>query len=307
MLSGIHFLLTYTCLFDCDHCFVYSSPSAGGTFTIYQLRNVFEEIRKIKSVESVYFEGGEPFLYYPLMLEGMRLARALDLKIGIVTNAYWANSVEDAEIWLREISKYKIADLSLSDDAFHHGESEISPAQLAKTAAKRLGIASGTITIDPPLVKPCVTIDNEKGTPVIGGNVMFKGRAVEKLTEGLPTRNWEELNSCPHEELEHPKRVHIDAYGNVQVCQGVSMGNMWTKPLAELVKDYNGHTHPVCGPLLRGGPAQLVREYDLEHEDEYIDECHFCYLMRRALIDRFPEYLAPRQVYGLPQSEADDI
>ena len=130
----------------------------------------------------------------------------------------------------------------------------------------------------------------------------FNGiRAVEKLTEGLPTRNWEEFKTCPHEELEHPKRVHIDAYGNVQMCQGISMGNMWTKPLSELVKDYNGHTHPISGPLLRGGPAQLAREYGLEHEDEYIDECHFCYLMRRALIDRFPEYVAPRQVYGLPQ------
>jgi hypothetical protein len=303
LLTGIHFLLTYTCLFECDHCFVYSSPSAEGTFTIYQLRNVFEEIRKIRSVSEIYFEGGEPFLFYPLMLEGMRLARALDLKIGIVTNAYWANSVEDAEIWLREISKIKIADLSLSDDIFHHGESEISPAQLALTAAKRLGIPSDTISIDPPLVKPCVLRDGKKGAPVIGGNVMFKGRAVEKLTGGLPGRYWEEFKSCPHEELEHPGRVHIDAYGNVQVCQGVSMGNMWKQPLSELVRNYNGHTHPVCGPLIRGGPAQLVREYGLEHENEYIDECHFCFLMRKKLIDRFPEYLAPRQVYGPPPVE----
>lgn len=299
MLTGIHFLLTYNCNFECDHCFLFCGPAARGTFTIYQLRNVFSEIRKIRSVNNVYFEGGEPFLYYPLMLEGLRLARSLDLKIGLVTNCYWANSVEDAEIWLREINKIKINDLSLSDDVFHHGDSNISPAQLAKTAAKRLGMPVGTISIDPPLVKPCITIGNEKGAPVIGGNVMFKGRAVEKLTKDLPTRRWELFNSCPHEELEHPQRVHLDPYGNVHICQGISMGNMWTTPLAELVKNYNGHAHPVCGPLLKGGPAQLVREYGLEHEEAYIDECHLCFLMRKALIDRFPQYLAPRQVYGL--------
>ena len=28
---------------------------------------------------------------------------------------------------------------------------------------------------------------------------------------------------------------------------------------------------------------------------EYIDKCHFCYPMRRALVDMLPEYLAPRQ------------
>ena len=34
-------------------------------------------------------------------------------------------------------------------------------------------------------------------------------------------------------------------------------------------------------------------------EGEFVDECHYCFLVRRSLIDRFPEHLAPRQVYGL--------
>ena len=144
-----------------------------------------------------------------------------------------------------------------------------------------------------------MNIDNENGTPVIIGDVLFKGRAVEKLTEGLPKKNWEQLKTCPHEKLDYPERVHIDAYGHAHLCQGLSLGNMWITPLSELIKNYNGHTHPIAGPLLRGGPAQLAREYDIAHEEEYIDECHFCYLMRKALIDRFPQYLAPRQVYGL--------
>ncbi len=60
--------------------------------------------------------------------------------------------------------------------------------------------------------------------------------------------------------------------------------------------------HTTSGPytfLLWGGQALLAKEYDVEHEDEYVDECHFCYMLRLALIDRFPQFLAPRQVYGL--------
>jgi hypothetical protein len=96
--------------------------------------------------------------------------------------------------------------------------------------------------------------------------------------------------------------VHVDVYGHVHLCQGLSMGNMWHRSLSELVAGYAAGSHPICGPLVRGGPAGLAREYDVVHEEEYVDECHFCYLVRRALVDRFPEFLGPRQVYGLEET-----
>ena len=299
MLKGIHFLLTYECNFECDHCFLYCGPHVNGTFTLDQLRKVFDEIAKIDSIGSVHFEGGEPFLFYPLMLEGIKMARGRGLKAGIVSNAYWATAVEDAGLWLRPLSELEIFDLSLSDDLFHHDEEKDNPAKRALIAAKRLEMPVNTICIDEPTVETNEDAAKEKGAPVIGGGAMFKGRAVEKLTEGLPKRPCEEFTTCPHEDLEDPGRVHIDSYGHVHLCQGLSMGNMWETPLSELVKNYDASAHPICGPLVRGGPALLAKEYDVEHDDKYVDECHFCYLVRLALIDRFPQYLAPRQVYGL--------
>ena len=65
MLTGIHILMTYQCNLECDHCFLYSSPKAQGTMTLPQIRSVLAESRKITSVEWIYFEGGEPFLFYP--------------------------------------------------------------------------------------------------------------------------------------------------------------------------------------------------------------------------------------------------
>lgn len=303
MLTGIHFLLTYECNFECDHCFLYCGPGAKGTFTLNKLRQAFNEMTKIGTIEWVYFEGGEPFLFYPLMLEGIRIARDMGLKTGIVSNAYWGTSVEDAELWLKPLCELEISDLSLSDDSFHHDEKEDNPAKMALTAAKRLGVPVSTICIEEPTVKTGADAKQEKGAPVIGGGAMFKGRAVEKLTEGLPTRRWEEFTTCPHEDLEDPKRVHLDSYGHVHLCQGLSMGNTCETPLSKLVKNYNALSHPICGPLVRGGPALLAKEYDVKHEDKYVDECHFCYLVRLALMDRFPQYLAPRQVYGLEQNQ----
>jgi hypothetical protein len=51
--------------------------------------------------------------------------------------------------------------------------------------------------------------------------------------------------------------------------------------------------------LIRGGPAELARHYGIAHEEGYVDECHMCWEVRKALIDRFPQYLAPKQVYGI--------
>jgi len=298
-MNGIHFLLTYACNFECDHCFLYCGPKSEGTFTIKQIREVLEEARKMGTIEWIFFEGGEPFLYYPIMLEGLRIAGEMGFKTGIVTNTYWSTSIEDAELWIKPISELGISNFTVSDDSFHFDDVDVSPARMAGEVAKKLGIPEQSICIEQPTVEEASDKDQEKGAPVIGGGAMFRGRAVETLIEGLPKRSWEELTSCPYEDLEDPGRVHIDSFGNVHICQGLSMGNMWKTPFSELVKNYDPEKHPICGPLLKGGPAQLAREYGVEHEETYVDECHFCYLTRLALLERFPEYLTPKQVYGL--------
>ena len=300
MLTGIHILMTYRCNLECDHCFLYSSPRAQGVMTLPQIRRVLDESRKVNSVEWIYFEGGEPFLFYPSMLEGIRLARDLGFKVGIVTNAYGAISQEDAEVWLQPLADLGVAQLSISDDSFHH-EGEESPAKLGLAAARKLGIPTAPICIQKPFIEAVPGQGQDKGNPVIGGGAMFRGRAVEKLTAGLPRRPFHELVTCPYEDLQSPSRVHVDNYGNVHLCQGLSMGNMWQRPLSTLALEYEADSHPLCGPLTRGGPALLAKQHGLDIEGAYVDECHFCYLIRRALVDRFPEYLAPRQVYGLEE------
>jgi MoaA/NifB/PqqE/SkfB family radical SAM enzyme len=297
MITGIHLLLTYTCTGECDHCFLFGSPWATGTFTLEQVARVLDQSSKLGTVEMVYFEGGEPFLYYPLMLEGIRMARERGFQTGVVTNAYFATTTEDATLWLKSLRELGISDLSLSDDAFHFDEPD-NCAKRALAAANALGIPVGTICIEEPRLEMSSDA-REKGAPVVGGGVLFKGRAAERLTEGFPRRSWREFTECPHEDLRNPGRVHVDAYGHVHLCQGLSMGNLWELPLPELVASYNPDSHPIAGPLLRGGPARLAEEYAVSHEEGYVDACHFCYEVRKALLDRFPNYLAPRQVYGL--------
>jgi len=304
MITGIHLLLSYTCNFECDHCFVYGGPSAKGTFTMRQIDRVLKQARELGCVEWIYFEGGEPCMFYPLMLEGARRARAMGFEVGVVTNAYFATSEDDARLWLQPLADLGIGDLSISDDAYHYGEAEDTPPKRALACARELSMPVGSICIEEPFVTGGGEQDHaagagERGAPIVGGDVVFRGRAVEKLIGNLPRQTWRSFAECPHEDLRSPARVHLDCYGNVQLCQGICMGNVWETDLARIVGGYDPDAHPICGPLLKGGPAALAESYQLNRSEGYVDACHLCYDMRIRLLDRFPRLLAPRQVYGL--------
>jgi hypothetical protein len=291
MLSAIHFLLTYTCTWACDHCFVFGSPSAGGTFTAASLREAFAQIAQVPAIDTVYFEGGEPFLYYALMLEGLRMARDAGLSAGIVTNSYWATTEEDAALWLAPIAGIGCDQLSVSADCYHGERSSAVLAGNARAAAERLGIDCGTMGQEAPAV-----VQDAEGL-TLTGSVMFRGRAADRLTADLPRQPWRSFSSCPHEDLRDPSRVHLDAFGNLHACQGLIMGNIWERPLSDVVACYRPDEHPIAGPLLRGGPAALAVETGVAVEEGYVDACHLCFSVRRALLERYPAQLRPRSVY----------
>ncbi|MDX1776957.1 MAG: radical SAM protein, partial [Desulfobulbales bacterium] len=298
MLTGIHFILTYTCNFECDHCFLHCSPRSQGTFTIGQVTEVLDEALKIGTVADVFFEGGEPFMYFPLLNESVRRACERGFAAGVVTNGYGATSEEDSELWLKPLVQSGLSCLHISNDPFHYGDKQHNPASVTAQVAKRLGIEAAVICIETPEIIKEPARDKGKGRPVIDGGVKFRGRAVEKLSQDLPLRPWQELCECPYEDLVSPSRVHVDSYGNVQICQGISMGNMWQTPLSELVGQYQPDLHPICGPLIKGGPAELARDLGVKPEQGYIDECHLCYSTRRAVVGKYPDCIAPEQVYG---------
>ena len=93
--------------------------------------------------------------------------------------------------------------------------------------------------------------------------------------------------------------MHLDPLGNVHICQGISLGNFFDQTLKRIFEEYDPDTHPVTGPLLRGGPAELVESYKLSCRQEYSDACHLCCEARLEMRDRFPEFLTPDQMYGV--------
>jgi hypothetical protein len=298
-LTGLHLLLTYECNFECDHCFVWSSPRQTGTMTLDQIERILDQAEALGGIEWIYFEGGEPFLYYAVLLASARAAADRGFRVGIVSNAYWATTDKDALEWLRPLAGI-VQMLSISSDLYHGTEKLRPEAQHACAAAEKLGIPVGVISIGEP--EACDAASAVGQLPEGESAVIYRGRAVEKLAPRAAKHPWSEFTTCPFEDLREPGRVHVDPLGNVHICQGLSLGNLFETPLAEICAAYDPDTYPVTSALLAGGPAELVRREELPHADAYADACHLCDEARRRLRDRYPGILTPDQMYGPPSS-----
>jgi len=293
-LSGLHILLTYQCTYACDHCFVWGSPRQTGTLTMEQIEDILSQAKEA-GVTSVYFEGGEPFMYYVILNKAVHMAADMGFSVGIVSNAYWASTVADATVWLSPFAG-KVSDLSVSSDLYHCEKCLGEKPQNAVVAAKWLGIPTGIITVAQPeddAKESHGQLEEEES------GVMYRGRAAVKLAERTSSHPWAGFDSCPHEDLVEPGRIHLDPLGYLHICQGISIGNLFEKPLKQICEEYDVDTHPICELLHSGGPAALVTEFNLEHTSFYADACHLCYAARTQLRARFPKLLAPNQMYGV--------
>jgi MoaA/NifB/PqqE/SkfB family radical SAM enzyme len=294
-IDGLHLLLTYECNYECDHCFVWGGPHQYGTMTLENIAEILRQAQDVGTVEWIYFEGGEPFLYHAALQRGVEMAAGAGFRVGIVSNAYWATGMEDALACLAPFAGL-VQDLSISSDAYHWSGADDRQSRTAQSAARKLGIPLDVISIAPPEATHAAA---GRGQIAPGESaVVFRGRAAQRLAARADTHPWGQFTECPFEDLLEPGRVHLDALGHVHICQGLTIGNLFERPLVELFDAYDPATHPVIGPLLDGGPAELVRRYGLPCRDRYCDACHLCDTARRRLRPRFSEVLAPDQMYG---------
>ncbi len=287
-ITGLHLLLTYQCTFECEHCFVWGSPWQNGVMTVEHIERILQQGKRVGSVSSIYFEGGEPFLYYGTLLKGVQMAAGMGFQVGIVSNAYWATSYASALETLKPFTGL-LADLSVSSDLYHFDEKVSRQSQNASRAAEALGIPVGTICVAQP--EEADAAHTQGQLPPGEGAVMYRGRAAEKLASRASLHPWQGYTQCPHEDLRDPGRFHVDPFGYLHLCQGIVIGNLYQENLDAICAGFDPDAHPISGPLLSGGPARLVEQYGLPAEVGYADACHLCYSARQQLRQRFPEIL----------------
>lgn len=278
-LTGIHFLITYGCSAECDHCFIWGTPRRSSAMSVEQVDSFLDQVQAVGTVTGVCAEGGESFTRYDVVVHFLRAATARGLTASALTNASWVESRAQAQERIAELMAAGLTNLGVSTDQWHRRSVPVERVDTLLEVCAQAGLAASRME---------TTLEG----------VMFRGRAAERLAAQMPTKAAQELTACPHEKLDAPGRVHLDCYGMLHLCQGLSLGR---EAISEAIAAYDAHSHPIARHILSGGPyalAQFAAKFGFEIGPGYVDACHLCYRAREFLRPHFPELLGPDEMYG---------
>lgn len=271
-LTGLHVVLTYQCVFESGHCFIWGNARQSGIFRLEPLDVVLDQAAALGTIGELCYEGGETFVYYPILIAAVRHAAARRLRTAVVTNGYWANSTEQARIWLGRLVDAGLERIIFAPDG-RKGTAVDLTTHPGAIVAQQLGLAISVITNagGPPLPGPA------------GWPAHFCRQRLQQPEPGAPRYPWPTFSACPYTELGNPSHLHVDPSGNLHLCQGLVIGNVFEHSLASLVAGYAPERHALVGPLLAGGPAGLISDYGLDPDARFTDACQLCFYGRALL------------------------
>jgi MoaA/NifB/PqqE/SkfB family radical SAM enzyme len=138
-LSNVGLMLTYKCSIACPHCIVKAGPERKEEMTIESAHKWLDQIHTFREgfVCGISLTGGEPFYNLPHLINIADYANKLGFIVSVVSNAYWANSREEALQTLKLCSSIQM--ISISADIPHQKLIPFDNVKNAIWAAKKLG------------------------------------------------------------------------------------------------------------------------------------------------------------------------
>ena len=112
-------MLSHTCNITCRHCGILSSPQNKNRMRLEDARRWIIDASHIPIIKHVNFTGGEPFLFQDEHAELLALCRSLKLGARMVTNGFWARTVDDGLKVLSRMKEAGLTELNFSADVFH--------------------------------------------------------------------------------------------------------------------------------------------------------------------------------------------
>jgi hypothetical protein len=271
----------------------------------------------------IHLTGGEPFLNFPLLLEGVRTAAELGIPCYVETNAGWCRREEEVEDKFKMLKEAGLNAILISCSPFH--AEKIPPVRTFLAVRKALEVfgQQGTIVYLPHCLEQVQLFDVEKTTPIEryverfgverAGRMLWdgygiipggrSGYALGHLTRKRPAAAFKGQNCFL--EIIHAHHSHFDLYGNYisWFCGGLTVGDWHNLP--QVLDDFRNRRYPpLVDILVRSGPFGLFEmakeEYGYQELPAgYAGKCHLCVDVRRRLCQQGEfEELKPKGFYN---------
>jgi len=323
--SDVGVILSYRCECACRHCLYNCGPGWRDWMSPETLREALLATKAWGHRFQIHLTGGEPFLNFPLLLEGVRAAARLGIPQYAETNAGWCLREETVAERFTTLRDAGLDAILISCSPFH--AERIPPARTLLAIRKALEVfGPGKVTVYLPHCIEQVQLFNvEETTPLeryverfgleAAGRMLWDGYSIipagrsgyrlGHLTRKRPASAFRGQN-CRSEIL-YAHHSHLDLYGNYisWFCGGLTIGS-W-RNLPRILEDFsNRRFPPLIGILVESGPFGLsqmaAEEYGYrELPGGYAGKCHLCVDVRRHLSRQEADFqeLRPKRFYEM--------
>ncbi|MFX1391597.1 MAG: radical SAM protein [Promethearchaeota archaeon] len=313
----VDFLLTFKCPAECQHCSYSAGPKRTGFIKPKESSGYLKELKENYPLQSVWVHGGEPFLYFESLEHIIKEANKLNIpRRGVITNSFWAKNEKIVKKKLERLKKAGLTAITFSADFFHQQFISLEYVRNALSSAVAIGI--GDIYVDSYFVDDINTynyfnqltknnleiLEEIQSVEFHKFPMSVEGRGTE-LIEYLKLKEETPSGKCPvpfwiEGNLENPETIEIDSEGNVTLCPGICIGNTQIQHLTKIICNYDIDKHPILSIISKEGPIgllEIAKERGFKQNQQFVNECHLCYELRKFLYPYYSYSLAPKECY----------
>jgi hypothetical protein len=309
--ADLGIILSYHCQSACAHCLYNCGPHWQDWMDPDDLEKCLQAAARWTHPFQVHFTGGEPFLNFPLLHKGIKIASGKGIPCYVETNAGWC--LDESQTWeqFQVLRAAGLGAVQISCSPFHAASIPLERTLRAISAAVEVFGLTRVWVYRSEWIEKIRMFDLSKVVPLErflegradiarqlwdGYGLLGGGRAGARLghlTQCHPPESFR-LDNCRHEIL-HAAHAHVDLYGNIipAFCSGINLGGSTVR----------GAYAPLVNILVESGAYGLFHMACEQYayrplKDGYADKCHLCMHVRRHLFaaGKFEE-LAPAAFY----------
>ena len=141
MRSDVGLVMTEQCPVGCSHCLASSTMQVPDLPSLEAHLTWITKVSRVDRCKAIAITGGEPFLYFPRLLQVVDGCRTRGLRATVVTSAYWATSGEIAAGRLRALAHAGLTGITVSTDEYHEESIPLVNVSRVLHAAKECGVS----------------------------------------------------------------------------------------------------------------------------------------------------------------------
>ncbi|MEX1368770.1 MAG: radical SAM protein [Nannocystaceae bacterium] len=134
-------MFSHTCNITCRHCGIMSSPRVKTKMDLDDAKRIIREAAALRPrIGTIAFTGGEPLLFQDEHAELLSQCRSLGLRTRIVTNGFWASTIDRGLRVLGRMRDAGLCEINFSADKYHLEHMPARTLRNALECARQLGL-----------------------------------------------------------------------------------------------------------------------------------------------------------------------